>query len=117
MEKIKRMGVPTMEQAISAYYSITASAEFREIERLREKARHDEAQALYNAEQKGMQKGIQKGLQKGMQQGMQKGMQQGMQKGKSEIAKNLIEMGMPVNQIAAATGLTHEEIENLRTAI
>ena len=94
-----------MEQAISAYYSITASAEFREIERLREKARHDEAQALYNAEQKGLQKGIQKGMQKGMQQG------------KSEIAKNLIEMGMPVNQIAAATGLTHEEIENLRTAI
>ena len=117
LEKIKRMGVPTMEQAISAYYSITASAEFREIERLREKARHDEAQALYNAEQKGMQKGIQKGLQKGMQQGMQKGMQQGMQKGKSEIARNLIEMGMPVNQIAAATGLTQEEIENLRTAI
>ena len=117
LEKIKRMGVPTMEQAISAYYSITASAEFREIERLREKARHDEAQALYNAEQKGMQKGIQKGLQKGMQQGMQKGMQQGMQKGKSEIARNLIEMGMPVNQIAAATGLTHEEIENLRTAL
>ena len=105
LEKIKRMGVPTMEQAISAYYSITASAEFREIERLREKARHDEAQALYNAEQKGLQKGIQKGMQKGMQQG------------KSEIAKNLIEMGMPVNQIAAATGLTHEEIENLRTAI
>ena len=117
LEKIKGMGVPTMEQAISAYYSITASAEFREIERLREKARHDEAQALYNAEQKGMQKGIQKGLQKGMQQGMQKGMQQGMQKGKSEIARNLIEMGMPVNQIAAATGLTQEEIENLRTAI
>ena len=52
-----------------------------------------------------------------MQKGMQQGMQKGMQQGKSEIAKNLIEMGMPVNQIAAATGLTHEEIENLRTAI
>ena len=46
LEKIKGMGVPAMEQAISAYYSITASEEFREIERMREKARHDEAQAL-----------------------------------------------------------------------
>ena len=97
LNRIKGMGVPTMEHAISAYYSITASPEFHEIERLREKARHDEAQALSHAEQQGMQKG--------------------MQQGKSEIAKNLIEMGMPVNQIAAATGLTHEEIENLRTAI
>ncbi|KAI4449552.1 hypothetical protein C823_004081 [Eubacterium plexicaudatum ASF492] len=38
-----------MSQAINAYYKITASSEFREKERLREKARHDEAQALYNA--------------------------------------------------------------------
>lgn len=37
-----------MSQAISAYYTITASSEFRERERLRAKARHDEAQALYN---------------------------------------------------------------------
>ena len=38
-----------MSQAINAYYTITASSEFREKERLRAKARHDEAQALYNA--------------------------------------------------------------------
>ena len=38
-----------MNQAINAYYSITASSEFREMERLRAKARHDEAQALHNA--------------------------------------------------------------------
>jgi predicted transposase/invertase (TIGR01784 family) len=48
LEKIKAMEVPVMNQAINAYYSITASSEFREIERLRAKARHDEAQALYH---------------------------------------------------------------------
>lgn len=37
-----------MSQAINAYYTITASSEFREKERLRAKARH-EAQALHNA--------------------------------------------------------------------
>lgn len=105
LEKIKGMGVPTMEQAISAYYSITASSEFREIERLREKAGHDEAQALQNAEQKGIQKGI------------QQGMQQGMQQGKFEIARKLIEMGLPMDQIAAATGLSQTEIENIYSTV
>ena len=42
-----------MNQAIDIYQNITASPEFRELERMREKARHDEAQALWNAEQKG----------------------------------------------------------------
>ena len=105
LEKIKGMGVPTMEQAISAYYSITASSEFREIERLREKAGHDEAQALQNAEQKGIQKGI------------QQGMQQGMQQGKFEIARKLIEMGLQMDQIAAATGLSQTEIENIYSTV
>lgn len=39
-----------MSQAINAYYTITASSEFRKKERLRAKARHDEEQALHNAE-------------------------------------------------------------------
>ena len=97
LEKIKNMGVPTMEQAINAFYTITASSEFREAERLREKARHDEAQALYHAEQKGLQKGL--------------------QKGKFEIAQNLITMGISVEQISGATGLTYEEVEQLRKNI
>ena len=38
-----------MGEAIEAYRTVTATAEFREIERMRSKARHDEAQALKNA--------------------------------------------------------------------
>ncbi|MDR2656688.1 MAG: hypothetical protein LBB86_02535, partial [Oscillospiraceae bacterium] len=40
---------PVMEQAIEAYRSITTSREFREIERLRSLARHNEAAALRHA--------------------------------------------------------------------
>ena len=47
LAKIETLGVPVMNQAINAYYNITASSEFREIERLRAKARHDEAQVLH----------------------------------------------------------------------
>ena len=48
LEKIRGLEVPEMEQAINAYYTITASSKFREIERLREKAGHDEAQAMHH---------------------------------------------------------------------
>lgn len=90
LERIKEMGVPTMEQAVNAYYTITASPEFREIERLREKARHDEAQALHHAKQ------------------------EGISERNIEIVRNALQMRMSVTDIAKLTGLTHEEIENLR---
>ena len=78
-----------MSQAINAYYTITASSEFREKERLREKARHDEAQALYNARR------------------------EGKQEEKYEIAKKLLKRNRPVDEIVEDTGLTYEEVESL----
>jgi hypothetical protein len=38
-----------MTEAIDTFQSIIVSPEFREVERLRAKARHDEAQALHHA--------------------------------------------------------------------
>ena len=43
------MGEPVMEQAIKAYHHITATSEFKEMERLRSLARHNEAAALRHA--------------------------------------------------------------------
>ncbi|MDE6889733.1 MAG: Rpn family recombination-promoting nuclease/putative transposase [Eubacterium sp.] len=86
LEKIKEMGVPAMSQAINAYYTITASSEFHEKERLRAKARHDEAQALHNAERNA----------------------------KKEVARNLVKRNRPTDEIVEDTGLTYEEVENLR---
>ena len=84
--KIQELEVPIMDQAIGAYRSITASPEFQEMERLREKALYDEAQALRNAE-----------LTKAM-----------------SIAKNLIKKQMPLDEISDVTGLTLEEVKKLR---
>ena len=42
-----------MEQMIDAYNQIAASPEFLELERLRQRAREDEANALSTAEKKG----------------------------------------------------------------
>lgn len=92
-----------MNQAINAYYAITASSEFREVERLREKARHDEAQVLYHAEQKGIQKGIQRGI------------QQGASERNIAIAQTMIAEGEPVDKIVRYTSLSIKDIEGLRT--
>jgi predicted transposase/invertase (TIGR01784 family) len=53
LSKLEALEVSVMKQAIGAYRHITATSEFREMERLRSKARHDEAQALKNAEKRG----------------------------------------------------------------
>ena len=70
-----------MEEAIQAYH-------IREMERLRSKARHDEAQAIWNAEQR-------KAL---------------------AIARNALQMNLLIDDIIKLTGLTREEIQSLRDA-
>ncbi|MCL2185790.1 MAG: Rpn family recombination-promoting nuclease/putative transposase [Treponema sp.] len=52
LDKIKSLEVEIMERAINAYNTITVSPEFKELERLRAQARHNEAAALrYEREQ------------------------------------------------------------------
>ena len=53
LAKIESMGVPVMGEAINAYQHVKSTAEFREYERVRSKARHEEAQAIRHAEQVG----------------------------------------------------------------
>jgi predicted transposase/invertase (TIGR01784 family) len=86
LTKLESLEVQEMKEAISAYRHITVTPEFQEAERLRSKARHDEAQALYNAERKRS----------------------------FEIAKKLLGMNMPLDQIVSATDLTREDIDGLR---
>jgi len=47
--KLEALEVPVMNEAINAYRHVAASPEFHEVERIRARARHDEAQALKNA--------------------------------------------------------------------
>ncbi|MDR1021005.1 MAG: Rpn family recombination-promoting nuclease/putative transposase, partial [Synergistaceae bacterium] len=49
LKRIELLEVGVMQQAIEAYRSITVTPEFIEAERLRSIARHDEAQALFQA--------------------------------------------------------------------
>jgi len=78
-----------MEKAIKAYNTITVSPEFKELERLRSIARHNETSALRHAKE------------------------EGKTEERVEIAKNLIKADIPLEKIITVTGLTREELENL----
>ncbi len=78
-----------MNQAIEAYRQITVTPEFREAERLRSKARHDEAQALYNVEIKTRRDE------------------------KLGLALKLLKRKRPIDEIIEDTELSREDIENL----
>ena len=71
-----------LEEAIQAYHQITADSEFREMERLREKARRDEDLALSHARDEERLK----------------------------IARKMKEMGFSNEQILTITGLPAESI-------
>jgi len=53
LEKLVSDGGEVMGQAVEAYRSITATEKFRHLEIIRERTRHDEAQALSNARRQG----------------------------------------------------------------
>jgi len=53
LKELTQNGGAVMSEAIQAYHGITATEEFRSLEWLRAKARHDEAQALSNARKQG----------------------------------------------------------------
>jgi len=107
LERIRALEVPIMVEAIEAYESTTSSSEFRELERLRERARHNEAAALRHARNEGIKEGERIGEQKGTL----KGERLGELRAKLNIAKSLLEFNIPIDKISVATGLAAEEIE------
>jgi len=86
LTKIELMGGSIMQQAIGAYRQVTATDKFKEIERLRSRARHNEASALRHAKNEE----------------------------KTDIARNALQMNMPLEDIVKLTGLTCAEVEALQ---
>ena len=55
-------------------------------------------------------------MQRGMQQGIQQGTQRGSREMQLQIARELLSMYMPAQQVAKATKLTLPEVQQLQTA-
>ena len=57
LARLEKKGGNVMSRAVEAYHNIAVSEEFRQLERLREKTRYDEAQALFDAGRRGERRG------------------------------------------------------------
>jgi len=71
--------------------------------------------AIFVREQEAREEGEEKGEANGIAKGRIEGKAEGKIEGKAEVARNLLHMNLPLEQIAAATGLTKMEIEALAT--
>ena len=92
------------------------------IVKLLELSEDEQARVIYEAEVKALRDErarIRGAFEKGVFQGKAEGRIEGKNEGKNEkaleIARNLINIGMPVEKIADATALSYEEIEKVRT--
>ena len=64
----------------------------------------------------GKEDGLAEGLEKGLQQGREEGLQQGREEKAeaiAQVARNMLSMGLAVDVVAQATGLTKEQLEAL----
>ena len=85
------------------------------LQKMKEAELKKEMEALIRKDSKfeGEQVGLKKGEQLGLQKGKIEGELIGLQKGKIETAKNMKFLGIEIEKISKATGLTNEEIEKL----
>ncbi|HOJ10626.1 MAG TPA: Rpn family recombination-promoting nuclease/putative transposase [Clostridiales bacterium] len=59
----------------------------------------------------GLEEGFKEGIEKGIEKGFEKGINEGIVRGKIEVVKNLLDMGMDIEQISIATGFPKENIQ------
>lgn len=83
-----------IEEAMNELEKISKDKELRRVAELREKAIRDEQNGLRHAREEGIEQGIGKGVEK--------------------VAKKMIELNMPIQDIIKATGLTEKQILELK---
>ena len=62
---------------------------------------------------KGMKQGIEQGMQQGMQRGIEQGRAEGEKQGRYEVAQKLLAMGLPIESVLQATGLSKDDVKQL----
>ena len=73
----------------------------------------DRKRELYWERQEGREEGLVQGREEGREEGRQEGREEGERSKALEVAKNLMQLGIPVSQISLATGLSTEVIAAL----
>lgn len=70
-----------------------------------------------NAERNGMKKGFDKGFEQGIEKGIEEGIEKGIEEGIEKVARRMMGLQMDIPTIMKATGLTFEQIENIKKRV
>ena len=100
---------PQVRKAVVKLRELSADERARDMLERREKGRRDFDDFMDGAEKRGHAEG----LAEGRAEGLAEGRAEGLAEGRIDVARNLVKMNMPIEQIIAASGLTREEIEML----
>ena len=109
-EEESEMENKEIKQARKVLEEISQDERERRLTELREKYRMDQ-HAIMLA---GYDEGLEAGIEQGIKQGIEQGIAQGSMERQKEIAKKLLELKMPLEEIITITELSKEEIEKLK---
>lgn len=70
--------------------------------------------AIKQGHQEGMAQGFKEGIEKGTKEGIEKGIEKGERRKAIDIAKRLKDIGLPIDQIMQATGLSEAEVNDAK---
>lgn len=107
---------PSLQKAIHVLDVMNFRSDEREVYEDRLKWFRMELSCVKKAEEKGHERGLQEGLERGLQEGLERGLRDGIQNERIEIARKLMESGMPTDQVMQITGLTEHAMNTVYTA-
>ena len=109
MDTLKRIHLKEKSSLFKKLEEIVDIASLSKEERMK----YDESIKRYRDTMAVMEGNMEEGIAKGRAEGIAKGKAEGRAEGKAEVARNLKSIGIPIDQITMATGLSKEEIEKL----
>ena len=113
MNKLKEISFKDRKAIFGRLEKLASQANLTEEERWRLEEDWKNYNDFFNTLDFAKEEGRAEGLEKGRAEGLEKGLEKGRSEEKLEIAKNLKSMGLSLEAIKQATGLSTEEIEKL----
>ena len=113
MNKLKEISFKDRKAIFGRLEKLASQANLTEEERWRLEEDWKNYNDFFNTLDFAKEEGRAEGLEKGRSAGLEMGLEKGRSEEKLEIAKNLKSMGLSLEAIKQATGLSTEEIEKL----
>ena len=108
------LDIPDLKKALNVLEVMNLTPEEREVYENGLRWFRTEASALAKMHDKGVAIGKAEGIELGKVEGIELGKAEGIELGKVKIAKNLLRIGMSIDNIATVTGLSRAQIETIK---